>query len=98
LNNEVNDIHCLYSIFNFAFGTNYIPSFLSKDKLVENYMMTIFEDIYEYIPENEEDDGHSNLIGGFLPEGVLNYLSARYFTKFPQSFTEMLNTSREIVL
>jgi hypothetical protein len=56
-------------------------------------MMTIFEDIYEYIPENEEDDGHSNLIGGFLPEGVLNYLSARYFTKFPQSFTEMLNTS-----
>jgi hypothetical protein len=103
LNDEITDIHCLYSIFNLAFGTNYLPSFLNRADLVENYMMTLVMYIDERDPKILEQieimekekkyKDSSYLIGGFLPEGVINFLSARYFVKFPHSLSKILQTS-----
>jgi hypothetical protein len=104
LNYETTDIHCLYSMLNFAFGTNFIPSFISRDELVENYMMTVEKCIIEEDPwflerteteitqEEKDDTALFYLDGGFFPEGVINFLSARYFAKFPQSLSKLLNT------
>jgi hypothetical protein len=101
LNDETADIHCLYSMFNFAFGTNYLPCFLNRVELVENYMMTVVKYILEddtkileqmQFSEEEKRDRSRFLVGGFLPEGAINFLSARYFAKFPKSLSKILNT------
>ena len=47
--------------------------------------MTLVEFLDEY--------GVSHIVGGFLPEGVINFLSARYFVEFPESLIEVFNAS-----
>ena len=37
--------------------------------------------------------GVSHIVGGFLPEGVINFLSARYFVQFPDSLIKVFNAS-----
>jgi hypothetical protein len=101
LNDEISDIHCLFSMFNFAFGTNYLPSFLSRDELVRDHMMTVVKYTFEKNPqiieqmeiswEEKNDKEICYLSGGFLPEGAINLLSARYFAKFPRSLSKILN-------
>ena len=78
---------CLFSMFNFAFGTNYLPSFVNREDLVEKYMMTLVK----YVVEHGEDTSH--IVGGFFPEGVLNFLSAKYFAGNPDSLFSILNSS-----
>ena len=58
---------CLYSMFNFAFGTNYLPSFVNREDLVEKYMMTLVK----YVVEHKEDTSH--IIGGFFLRGYLTF-------------------------
>ena len=77
----------LYGMFNFAFGTNFLPSCVNKEDLVENHLMTLIE----YLDEHELGAGY--IIGGFLPEGVINFLSARYFAEFPDSLTKIISSS-----
>ena len=78
-------IDLLFGMFNFAFGTNFLPSNVSKEDLIENHLMTLVEFL--------DKDGVSSIIGGFLPEGVINFLSARYFVQFPASLIKVFNTS-----
>ena len=79
--------YCLYSMFNFAFGTNYIPSCLNREELVEKYMMTLVKYAVDH------DKNTSQIIGGFFPEGVLNFLSARYFAGKTVSLDYILKSS-----
>ena len=72
-------------MLNFAFGTNFLPSYINKEDLIENHLMTLVEFL--------DKDGVSSIIGGFLPEGVINFLSARYFVQFPKSLTKVVNSS-----
>ena len=78
---------CLYSMFNFAFGTNYLPSFVNREDLVEKYMMTLVKNVVDH----EEDTSH--IVGGFFPEGVLNFLSAKYFAGNHESLFSILKSS-----
>ena len=77
-------IGLLYAMLNFAFGTNFLPSYVSKEDLIENYLMTLVVFL--------DKDGVSSIVGGFLPEGVINFLSARYFAQFPASLTQVSNS------
>ena len=36
-------IGLLFGMFNFAFGTNFLPSYVSKEDLIENHLMTLVE-------------------------------------------------------
>ena len=75
-------------MFNFAFGTNFLPSYVSKEDLVENHLMTLVE----YLDEDKQ--GTSNyIVGGFLPEGVINLLSARYFIWQKDSLKSIFSSS-----
>ena len=78
-------IGLLYSMLNFAFGTNFLPSNVSKEDLIENHLMTLVEFL--------DKDGVSSIVGGFLPEGIINFLSARYFVEFPASLTKVFTSS-----
>jgi hypothetical protein len=82
---QSNDDALLYSMFNFAFGANFLPSHLSKEDLVENYLMTLVK----YLDE----DGTSYEIGSFLPEGVFSVISAKYFVDFPDSLSDIFSSS-----
>ena len=82
---KTNKIGLLYSMFNFAFGTNFLPSYVSKEDLIENHLMTLVE----YLDEKETN----YIIGGFLPEGIINFLSARYFVEYPKSLSRVLSAS-----
>ena len=82
-----NKIGLLYGMFNFAFGTNFLPSYVSKEDLIENHLMTLVKFLDEF--------GASCIVGGFLPEGVINFLSARYFVKFPKSLKRVFSSSVE---
>ena len=103
---ETNNLSCLYSMFNFAFGTNHLPPYIDKKDLIENYMMTLVKYLVEYETEivkqkqqsdeqkkENEDKESSHIIAGFMPEGVLNFLSARYFVQYPKSLSTILMTS-----
>ena len=48
---ETDNLALLYSMFNFAFGTNFLPSHLKKEDLIESYLMTLVK----YLDEK----GHS---------------------------------------
>ena len=78
-------IGLLFGMLNFAFGTNFLPSYVSKEDLIENHLMTLVEFL--------DEDEASSIIGGFLPEGVINFLSARYFVQFPESLTKVITSS-----
>ena len=78
-------IGLLFGMLNFAFGTNFLPSYVSKEDLIENHLMTLVEFL--------DEDGASYIVGGFLPEGVINFLSARYFVQFPESLIKVFNSS-----
>jgi hypothetical protein len=78
---------CLYGMFNFAFGINFLPSYINKEVMVERYMMTLLE----YVVESPHEP--SNIIGGFKPEGVLNFISARYFVQDFHSLSSILSSS-----
>ena len=84
---ETDKIGLLYSMFNFAFGTNFLPSCVDREDLIENHLMTLME----FSNENGERANH--IIGGFLPEGVINFLSASYFVRFRGSFSKLLSSS-----
>ena len=56
---NTDNISLLYAMFNFAFGTNLLPSFVSKEYLIEYHLMTLVE----YLDEHEL--GTQNVIGGF---------------------------------
>ena len=60
---------------------------MDREDLIENHMMTLmgFSD--------EREEGTNQIIGGFLPEGVINFLSAYYFVKYPKSLSELLFSS-----
>jgi hypothetical protein len=69
---KTDDLQCLFSLFNFAFGTNHLPYYIRKEDLVEKYMMTLLK--YEpYIvnqkldEELEVEEKESLIIGGFMP-------------------------------
>jgi hypothetical protein len=95
---ETKILPCLYSMFNFAFGTNLLPPHIDKEDLVVNHMMTLVKYQIEFEPDivkqkrlfNPKQEKDSYITGGFLPEGVLNFLSARYFAKYPNSFSRIL--------
>jgi hypothetical protein len=93
---KTQNLTCLYSMFNFAFGTNFIPQFIKKTNLVDECMMTIVKCTFESKPEDEEQFSWGNrkelyqIIGGFMPEGVINFLSARYFARFQRSFLKIM--------
>ena len=72
-------------MFNFAFGTNFIPSHVKKEDLVENYLMSLVR----YLDE----EGVRHIIGSFLPEGVFNVLSAKYFIDYPRSLRSIFSLS-----
>ena len=78
---ETVNIAQLYSMFNFAFGTNFLPSHVRMEDLIENYLMTLIG----YLDEN----GVKHLIASFLPEGAFNFLSAKYFVDFPISLIKI---------
>ena len=84
---ETSNISLLYGMFNFAFGTNFLPSYVSKEDLIENHLMTLVKFLDEY------KFGASYIVGGFLPEGVINFLSARHFVKYPGSLTMVFYSS-----
>jgi hypothetical protein len=75
----------LYSMFNFAFGTNFLPSHVRIEDLIENYLMTLIG----YLDE----DGAKHIIATFLPEGAFNFLSAKYFVDFPDSLIKVFTLS-----
>ena len=37
------NIQCLYGLFNFTFGTNFLPAYIRKEEIVENYLMTLVD-------------------------------------------------------
>ena len=74
----------LFSMFNFAFGTNFLPSNIKKEDLIESYLMTLVK----YLDEFEQEGRY--IVGGFLPEGVFNFLSAKYFIGFSDSLSDIL--------
>ena len=80
----------LFSLFNFAFGTNLLPTYIKKEDLVESYLMTLVK----YLDEN----GSNSVIGGFLPEGIFNFLSAKYFIGFQDSLSWVLYSSAKFGL
>ena len=89
---KTNKIGLLYGMFNFAFGTNFLPSYVSKEDLIENHLMTLVEYLdVECLDEHEQETNY--IIGGFLPEGVINFLSARYFVKYPESLSTIFSSS-----
>ena len=94
---DTSDFSCLYSMFNFAFGTNYLPPNISKEDLIENYMMTMVKYTIEHetktVKDKKEVTESGYIIGGFMPEGVLNFLSARYFANHPELLTKVLLSS-----
>jgi hypothetical protein len=67
----------LYSMFNLSFGTNFLPSHLRAEDLIENYLMTLIR----YLDE----DGVKHLVACFLPEGAFNFLSVKYFVDNEES-------------
>ena len=81
------NLSCLCSMFNFAFGFNFLPPYVNKEDLVEKYMMTLVK----YLVDHEQDNSH--IIGGFFPEGVLNFLSAYYFANGPESLALIIDSS-----
>ena len=72
-------------MFNFAFGVNHLPPHVKKTDLVDNYLMTLLK----YLNHK----GKYYVVGCFLPEGVFNFLSARYFVKNPGSLSSVLSSS-----
>ena len=80
---------CLYCMFNFAFGTNFLPAYMKKEDLVENYLMTLVKYLF-WIKEGQE---YNYIVGGFLPEGVINFLAAKYYVQFPESLSKVLSSS-----
>ena len=86
---ETNNIGLLYGMFNFAFGTNSLPSYVDKEDLIENHLMTLVE----YLDDLEYGGPAKNIIGGFMPEGVINFLSARYFAEHPKSLSKVFSSS-----
>ena len=83
------EIGLLYGMFNFAFGTNFLPSYVSKEDLIENHLMTLVKFLDEY------NFGASYIVVAFLPEGVINFLSARHFVNYPESLTMVFSSSVE---
>ena len=81
--------HCLYSMFNFAFGTNFLPAYMKKEDLVENYLMTLVR----YLCWIKDGKEYNYIVGGFLPEGVINFIAAKYFVQFPLSLSKVLSCS-----
>jgi hypothetical protein len=95
---EIQNLKCLYSMFNFAFGTNFIPDFIKKTDLVDEYMMTIVNCTFESRPGNQVRCGNQEnelcqVSGCFMPEGVINFLSARYFANNPKSLLKIMEYS-----
>ena len=82
------DISLLYSMFNFAFGRNFLPSYVKKEVLVESYLMTL----YKYVDNNEKG---AHIVAAFLPEGVFNFLSAKYLIGNPLSLSKILFSTVE---
>ena len=82
---ETENITILNSMFNFAFGVNFLLPHVSKEVLVEKYLMTLIK----YFDE----DGKCFLAGCYLPEGAFNALSSLYFVKNPNSLHTILSTS-----
>ena len=80
-------IGLLYSMLNFAFGVNFLPSFINREDLINNHLMTLVK----YIEEDKMNISH--IVGGFYPEGVINFLSARYFALFHESLLQVLSSS-----
>ena len=81
------NLSILYCMFNFAFGVNFLPPYLNREDLVEKYMMTLVE----YTDENGQEPSH--ISGGFLPEGILNFISAKYFAQHHDSLSTILYSS-----
>ena len=81
--------HCLFSMFNFAFGTNFLPAYMKKEDLAENYLMTLVK----YLCWVKDGQEYNYIVGGFLPEGVINFLAAKYFVQFPESLSKVLSSS-----
>lgn len=79
------NIAILSSMFNFAFGVNFLPPHVRKEDLVVNYLMPLIK----YFDE----DGKCFLAGCYLPEGAFNALSSLYFVKNPNSLYTTLSTS-----
>jgi hypothetical protein len=79
------NIPLLYSMFNFAFGTHFLPPHVKKEDLVENYLMTLMK----YFDEK----GETYVAGCFLPEGAFNALSSKYFVEYPRSLQYVLALS-----
>jgi hypothetical protein len=75
----------LYSMFNFAFGTHFLPSHLRVEELIEKYLMTLIR--------SKDVDGVQHFVARFLPEGALNILSTKYFVDYPDSFRETFVSS-----
>jgi hypothetical protein len=75
----------LYSMFNFAFGSNFLPPHVKREDLVENYLMTLMK----YFDEK----GESFVAGCYLPEGAFNVLSAKYFIKYLESFKSVISST-----
>ena len=82
---KTDKIGLLFGMLNFAFGTDFLPGYVSKEDLIENHLMTLVEFLNEH--------GASYIVGGFLPEGVINFLSARYFAEFPASLKQVFTSS-----
>ena len=79
------NISQLCSMFNFAFGVNFLPPQVKKEELVDKYLMTLVK----YLDE----DGSCFLAGCYLPEGAFNALSAMYFVQNPSSLEDILSVS-----
>ena len=85
---EMIEIGFLYSLLNLAFGTNFLPDHVGEENLIENHLMTLIVFQREY-------NISVKLIGGFLPEGAINFLSARYFVQYLRSLSTVLSSSVE---
>jgi hypothetical protein len=77
----------LFAMFNFAFGVNFLIPHISKEDLIENYLMTLVT----YLVDKTSGKGY--LAACYLPEGAFNALSAIYFAKNPNSLHEVLVAS-----
>ena len=84
---ETKVVGLLYCMFNFAFGTNFLPTFVNKQDLIENYLMTLVK----YVEDYELNANY--VVGGFFPEGVINFLSARYFCQYVGTISKVLDSS-----
>ena len=51
-------IGLLFGMLNFAFGTDFLPSYVSKEDLIENHLMTLVEFLdeakIELVPSSED--------------------------------------------